>query len=110
MLWSGQDGIKIERDIELEPCVELGLQKISLAGEAKTNREKASNISKPSYLCPKQGTEMHVRGNFYSDEFDYVRVKLRGCVESETLQCATPDEVLLRPNLRLLFPRSFINY
>ena len=50
-------------------------------------------IDPSAYLCPEPSSELIIRGNFYSQDFEYIKVVVTGCDYEDQSLCASPKEL-----------------
>ena len=68
--WSGVDGIKDSVPIQLTPCDTLVTQTVQpLTNEYSSARDSGE---RKSFLCPDPQTQMSIRGDYYSKDFEYI--------------------------------------
>ena len=104
--WNGQTGVKTETQLSLEPCQSPNTELINEYAQTRlkgtTKQQDSADDAYPSYLCPSESAKLVILGNFFEENFTYVRLRVR----SKNL-LPTTGEV---HKLRLYMPRYSVDY
>ena len=103
--WSGLDGIKDSEPIQLTPCDTLVTQTVQPLTNEYSN---ARNNGLPkSFLCPDPKTQMSIRGDYYSKDFEYIKVRVIACSEN----CRNDEDIPLKEeSLRIVLAEPSVKY
>ena len=76
--------MKTRTPVRIDPCEESELFEYS-----NSTKTKMYGIDK--YMCPNT-TELNVTGNYYSETFKYIEVKLKKC-DNQTGTCLPEEQI-----------------
>ena len=100
------DGIKDSVPIQLTPCDTLVTQIVQpLTNEYSSARD--SGERKSSFLCPDSQSQMSIKGDYYSKDFEYIQVRVIACSEN----CRNVEDIPLEDeSLRIVLAEPSVKY
>ena len=81
-------------------------QALSLQNNFSAKRDDAGGLEN-DYLCPKPGQGLEVQGSYNDENFDYIKLSVKGCDQPD---CADDTIVAAKQSIRVIIPESTVNY